>query len=95
MIKGIIHWFLYEDGHLDWLKHLILGTGFFILVFIIIQLVQEDRGLSLTVANFATVFLGAGKELYDHGVKNKSAEGRDIFFTALGGVCITILLILI
>jgi hypothetical protein len=93
-MKNIINWFLYKAGNKDWLKHLILGTLFFIAVLVVMEYFQEDRFLSFTIANFATLFLGAGKEIYDQLIKKKKGEARDIFYTCLGAWVLTLLTII-
>lgn len=93
-MKRIINWFLNEDAHLDWLKHLILGTICFIAVLVAMEYFQDDKFLSFTIANFAAIFLGVGKEVYDK-IKGKPSEGRDIIWTIKGGVLITLIYIII
>jgi len=93
-MKKIINWFLYQDGHLDWLKHLILGTVAYLLTLGAMEFIQDDLGTSLIVAVFASVGLGVAKEIYDK-FNGRESEGRDIVCTFIGGLIITIIIAII
>ena len=93
-MKKIINWFLYQDGHLDWLKHLIIGTVAYLLTLGAMEFIQDNLGASLTVAVFTSAGLGVAKEIYDK-FKGKKSEARDIVWTFIGGLVITIIIVLI
>lgn len=94
-MKNIINWFLHEDGHLDWLKHMILGTLFFALSLFVMIVIQDDVLLSLTASMFATVFAGLGRELYNQYVQKKSASAHDILNTIIVPLIISIVIIVL
>lgn len=80
-IKNIWNWFLYKDGHLDWLKHEILGTLVFLISCGIIKYFKQDNFLVLTVGWFACFIVASGREIYDHIYKGKKEHAWDILWT--------------
>lgn len=80
-MKNLINWFLKKDGHLDWLKHDILGTIAYLLILFLMILKQDNLELSIIVAFFiGAVGAGAGREIYQK-IKGKEPSAWDILWT--------------
>lgn len=92
-MKRIWNWFLYKDAHLDWLKHLTLGTLGYLFALGLMEYIQDNISLSLTIAMFFAVALGVGKEIYDK-FKGKLSEGIDIIWTVVLPTIITIIILI-
>lgn len=88
------NWFLYEDGHLDWLKHDILGTIAYAITFIVMSFLQEQLLLSLILAIGAAIIIGVGREVYDQYKEGKEADAWDILWTIKTPIVISATIIL-
>lgn len=92
-MRNLINWFLHKDGHLDWLKHDILGTIIYLIILILMEFKQDDLMLSATVGFFTSVLAAFIKEMYDRK-KGKEPSAKDMLWTVKTPLIISLTIII-